>query len=218
MSGPRNLAQEAHDRIISMILDGLLQPGDLLQEAALGERLSMSRTPVREAIKRIESEGLAEADGRFTRVRRLAATEIDEIFFLRLALEPACARAAVGLLPQQLDEMERRLREVMAAAPRPNGVDHRIDDAFHELLTRAAGNRTVTDVVAALRRRTCMFDYSQVPERFVRGCEEHLEILAAIRAGDAAEAEAKMIRHLENARDAILARLQQRQTAAETTP
>ncbi len=216
MIGPQNLAQDAHHRIIGMILDGTLKPGDALQEAALGDQLGMSRTPVREAIKRIESEGLAVSEGRFTRVRSLAAAEIDEIFFLRIALEPACARAAVRLPAVQLDEMEARVRRLMTDGPQTDDGQRRADNDFHDMLARAAGNRTIADVVAALRRRTCMFDHTQVPERFLKGCEDHLRILAAIRSGDGATAEAAMARHLEQARDAVLARLHNIHTQADT--
>ena len=63
------LAKQAYASIIEMILAGALKPGDLLQEGKLGDELAMSRTPVREAIKRIEAEGLAVQEGRFLKVK-----------------------------------------------------------------------------------------------------------------------------------------------------
>lgn len=206
-------ARDAHRRIIGMILEGTLKPGDALQEASLGEALGMSRTPVREAIKRIESEGLAETEGRFYRVRRLGAAEIEENFFLRLELEPACARAAAATPPAGAAEIEARIRVLMNDGPNaePDDVQWQIDNDLHEMIAGAAGNRTIADVIAGLHRRTCIFDHTQVPERFLKGCEEHLEILEAIRIGDGAAAEAAMARHLIHARDAILARLHQTQ-------
>ncbi|MET2829811.1 GntR family transcriptional regulator [Mesorhizobium shangrilense] len=209
-----SLARDAHHRIIEMILAGALKPGDALQEASLGEVLGMSRTPVREAIKRIESEGLAVTEGRFTRVRRLGAAEIEEIFFLRLELEPACARAAAATPPSDTAEVERRVRALMhdGLEAEPDDVQWHIDNDLHEMIARAGGNRTVADVIAGLQRRTCIFDHTQVPERFLKGCQEHLQILEAIRLGDGAAAEAAMALHLAHARDAILARLQKIQT------
>ncbi|MDH6234593.1 DNA-binding GntR family transcriptional regulator [Mesorhizobium soli] len=211
MTTTTSLARDAHQRIIGMILEGVLKPGDALQEASLGEALGMSRTPVREAIKRIESEGLAATEGRFTRVRQLGAAEIEEIFFLRLELEPICARAAAATPPSGTDEIEARIRVLMADGPEaaPDDVQWHIDSDLHGMIARAAGNRTVADVIAGLHRRTCIFDHTQVPERFLKGCEEHLEILQAIRLGDGAAAEAAMARHLTHARDAIFARLHQ---------
>lgn len=205
-----SLARDAHRRIIGMILEGALKPGDALQEAHLGEALGMSRTPVREAIKRIESEGLAVTDGRFTRVRQLGAAEIEEIFFLRLELEPACARVAAAAPPADLARLEASVTALMQEGPAENDdVQWHVDSDLHETIARAAGNRTVAEVIAGLHRQTCVFDHTQVPERFLRGCREHLEILAAIRSGNGAAAEAAMSRHLSRARDAILARLHQ---------
>lgn len=215
-----SLARDAHRRIIGMILEGALKPGDALQEASLGEALGISRTPVREAIKRIESEGLAATEGRFTRVRRLGAAEIEEIFFLRLELEPACARAAAAAPPPGLAETEARICALMQNGPdsESDDVQWTIDSELHEAIACAAGNRSAADVIAGLHRRTCIFDHTQVPDRFLKGCEEHLEILQAVRLGDGEAAEAAMRRHLTRARDAILARLHHFQNQAQGQP
>ncbi|AGT08541.1 GntR family transcriptional regulator [Paracoccus aminophilus] len=217
MTTAPNLSQEAHRRIIGMILEGALKPGDALQEAPLGEMLGMSRTPVREAIKRIESEGLAETSGRFIRVSRIGASEIEEIFFLRLALEPGCAQAAAKAPPPGLDAVERRIRDLMAQDTGADLADaqREADNSLHDLLALAGGNRTIQGALAALRHRTCVFDHTQVPDRFLKGCDEHLEIIAAVRSGDGALAADAMTRHLTHARDAILARLAEIQNQPE---
>jgi DNA-binding GntR family transcriptional regulator len=207
LTGTPNLARMAHRRIIGMIFEGQLRPGDALREAALGEVLGMSRTPVREAIHRIESEGLAVTEGRFTRVRRLRASEVEEIFFLRLELEPFAARAAVRLPPAKVDAMDARVRALMAAGPEVDDAQWRTDKDFHNMLAQEAGNRTIAATIEALHRRTCVFDHTQVPDRFVKGCEEHLVILDAVRSGDADAVVAALTRHLENARDAVLERM-----------
>lgn len=204
-----NLSREAYDGIIRMIFEGRLQPGDALHEARLGEALSMSRTPVREAIKRMQGEGLAEQAGRFTRVRMQPCQEIWEVFFIRLQLEPPAARAAVRLQPHRIEEMIRRVRALMGTDARAGRAEHwRVDDDLHAMIAGAADNRTAEQLIAEMRRRTCMFDSEQVPERFAKGCEEHLEILAALRDGSPDRAERAMVRHVEGARDAILHRLE----------
>ncbi|MEO3997949.1 GntR family transcriptional regulator [Mesorhizobium sp. CAU 1732] len=192
-----------------MIFEGVLKSGDALQEAALGEALGMSRTPVREAIKRIESEGLAVSEGRFIRVRRLPLSEVEEIFFLRLELEPFAARSAVRLPPAQIDAMEARVRALMTIDPGVDDMQWQTDKDFHNMLAQETGNRTLIDTIEALHRRTCVFDHSQVPDRFLRGANEHLVILDAIRTGDAHAVEQALIVHLENARDAVLERMRE---------
>lgn len=218
MTQATRLGREAHQRIIAMIFDGALKSGDALQEAALGQQLGMSRTPVREAIKRMQSEGLAVLDGRMIRVHRLSPDEIEEIFFLRLHLEPLAARSAVRLPPAQIDAMEARVRQIIAQGPEVEDSQWQTDDAFHEMMAREAGNASMTSVIAALRRRTCVFDHRQVPDRFLIGCQEHLHILDAVRTGDPDRVQAGMRMHLENARDAVLHRLTELPDEPGATP
>lgn len=202
-----SLVHKAHRRILRMILEGELKPGEILQEAVLGERLDMSRTPVREAIKRILSEGLAEVEGRFTRVRRTNPEEVEEIFFIRLSLEPACARDAIQIAPERLDEMEARIMTLMREGPGDEGVEWHTDNEFHQMIAIAAGNRAAARVISNMHRRTAIFDHSQVPARFLKGCAEHLDIIDALRHRDGDRAEKAMAAHLDGARDAILRRL-----------
>jgi len=203
-----SLTTRAHAKIIEMILSGVLSPGDPLQEAKLGVILEMSRTPVREAIKRIETEGLATKEGRLLRVRTLLPSEVEEIFFLRELLETYAAREAVVLARSALDAIAAQISNLMKAGPSHVEEQRRVDDEFHRLLAASTGNASLASTIADLRLRTCMFDAHQVPERFVRGCKEHLSIVAALRAKNAELAGARMSQHIAHARDAILARLE----------
>lgn len=214
MTAPRQLAHEAYQRIISMIFEGELKSGDLLQETSLGELFGMSRTPVREAIKRLESEGLAIVVGRFTRVRSVTLADVEEVFFLRLELEPLAARSAVRLPPTEVDATEVCVRHLMASDPAVNDLQRQTDYEFHHLLGREFGNQAVAQTISALHRRTCIFDHRQLPERFQRSCEEHLEILDAVRRGNADIVEAALRAHLEHARDAVAHRLRRATTGS----
>lgn len=205
MSQP--LAKQAYGRIIEMILAGVLTPGDVLQEAKLGEELAMSRTPVREAIKRIEAEGLAVQQGRFLKVRRLTPDEVGEIFFLRQVLESYCARNAVGISPATLDDLERRVVALQKDGPGDNDEQKQVDNDFHRALAVATRSQMMVRAIADLRLRTCMFDHTQVPDRFPKSCREHLDIIAALRAKDGERAGMLMGEHIGRARDAIIERL-----------
>jgi DNA-binding GntR family transcriptional regulator len=205
MSQP--LAQQAYVKIIEMILSGTLTPGDALQEAKLGEVLDMSRTPVREAIKRIEAEGLAVQDGRFLKVRRLTAAEVEEIFFLRRVLESHCARQATSVNASVLDELNARIRHLQRHGPGEEDEQRRVDDDLHRVLALSTRSDMMVSTIDDLRRRTCMFDHTNLPNRFLKSCEEHLEMLAALRAGDGEKAGFLMGEHITHARDAILERL-----------
>jgi DNA-binding GntR family transcriptional regulator len=201
------LAKQAYGKIIEMILAGTLTPGDLLQEEKLGDELAMSRTPVREAIKQIEAEGLAVQDGRFLKVRTLSADEVEEIFMLRRVLEAYCARTAVAIAPATLDALETRVLALQNSGPGEGDEQRQLDDDFHRALALATGSQMMIRSIGDLRRRTCMFDHSQVPARFLKGCEEHLGIIDALRARDGDRAGMLMDEHIAHARDAILERL-----------
>lgn len=201
------LAKQAYSKIIEMILAGALTPGDLLQEGKLGDELAMSRTPVREAIKRIEAEGLAVQEGRFLKVRTLATAEVEEIFYLRRVLERQCARHSVTIDPATLDSLESRTLDLQREGPGEEEEQRRVDDDFHHAIARASGSQMMVRTISDLRRRTCMFDHSQVPERFPRSCQEHLDIIAALRSKDGERAAILMDEHVAHARDAILGRL-----------
>lgn len=201
------LAKQAYGKIIEMILAGVLKPGNILQEAKLGEELAMSRTPVREAIKRIEAEGLAIQEGRFLKVRTLTAAEVEEIFFLRQSLESYCARNATIVATATLDDLERRVIALQTEGPGDEDEQRRVDDDFHHALAAAGGSMMMVRTIGDLRRRSCMFDHTQVPGRFLKSCEEHIAIIQALRAKDGDRAGLLMAEHIAHARDAILERL-----------
>lgn len=203
------LAKRAYGKIIQMILSGALTPGDALQEAKLGEVLEMSRTPVREAIKRIEAEGLVSQDGRFLRVRKLSSEEVKEIFFLRQVLESYCARHATMVAPTILDSLEARVRHLQQNGPGEDDEQRQVDDEFHRTIAFSTGSETMAAMIEDLRRRTCMFDHTQVPDRFLKSCDEHLAVIAALRDGRGDEAGRMMADHIVHARDAVLAKLEQ---------
>ncbi|MFT4011858.1 MAG: GntR family transcriptional regulator [Paracoccus sp. (in: a-proteobacteria)] len=201
------LSTRAYFQIIQMILSQDLPPGAALQEARLAEILDMSRTPVREAMKRIEAEGLARREGRLLRVRRLDRAEVDEIFSLRLSLEGFAARQAPAIAPEMLARIRARVQTLIAEGPGGSEDERGVDDDFHGMIARAVENRVLARTIAELRLRTCMFDIRQVPDRFLLGCQEHLTILDALEARDGVQAERLMIAHLSHARDAIIRRL-----------
>jgi DNA-binding GntR family transcriptional regulator len=146
-------------------------------------------------------------------VRNVTPADVEEVFFLRLELESQAARFAVRIPPAQIDAMEAKVRQLMISDPTVNDLHRQTDYEFHALLGREFGNSAVMQTIAALHRRTCIFDHTQVPERFLVGCKEHLDILDAVRSGNADIVEQRLRTHLEHARDAVLNRLRPRGVA-----
>lgn len=191
--------------------------GTPLSEPTLARELGVSRTPVREAIRRLEAERLLEQRPRQgTYVRRPDAKELDELYELRCLVEPnAAARAAEhegGEFASELARILARMREVidaMAADPAGAGEFERahaaLDQTFHQTVLEAAGNRTITTVVASVgmlgRAFACPKDSPlKLTPHLRRTYREHKAIADAIRAGDPAEASAAMLAHLAHGR------------------
>lgn len=204
------LAQATHERLREMILEGQLPVGASLNEKRIADMLGVSRTPVREAITRLQGEGLVtQAVGQTPLVRSLSVNEIVEILHLRRLVEVEAAGLAAekGATAQML-----ALRAVFTsfiAGPPPDATAHmRADDALHQMLAERAGSRLLAELIASLRMKTRMFDTGRVPERLLPGAAEHIEIIDAVTARDTARAQAAMLTHITNVRSSVLAHLE----------
>lgn len=205
-------ATAAYDAIRAMIVEGSLAPGDRVHEEDVAGRLGISRTPVREAIGRLVNEGLiARGDGGAPTVHRLSADEILEILNVRRLLEAEAARQAAGGAGRDALLALRKVFVGFQEGAPVTAAEHRaVDDELHETLCQMARSRLLADLIRNLRLRTRVFDKGLIPERFVPGAAEHVAIIDAVIAGDAAGAERAMRTHIENVTASILAHLKRR--------
>ncbi|MBF9036814.1 FCD domain-containing protein [Rhodobacterales bacterium HKCCE2091] len=185
-----------------------------MTERRLAERLSMSRTPVRDALLMLEGEGLLIRQGsRGLQVKQMRIEEYMDALQIRLLLEPPVARLAAGKVPQaEIAELRSRLERLLQGGQGEAERDlvRGLDEGLHGGLARAVGNPQLAQMIQTLRRQTQMFDLRAMPERIEDTCHEHLRILAAVEAGDGAEAEAAMAEHLQCVQDSIIKRLTRR--------
>lgn len=210
-----SLAQLAYEHIRTKLTREDLGVDCGLSEPALARELQISRTPIREAIRRLESEGLLEQRPRQgTFIRQLDRNELDEIFQLRLLLEPfAAAEAAARINPSQLHELEQVTRDVLkyarlirSAIGTPDcsklWLQHRkVDIAFHEIILEAAANQRILKIVADARILLVAMSFpettvSQAVDTLARNFRQHFRILSAIRRGDTQAAHDRMYEHL----------------------
>jgi len=202
----KSLGELAYETLLDRMLSKELAPGTVLQERALGDDLQISRTPIREALTRLESEGFVTRHaGRLLTVREIPVQELMEIFHVRSILEvDGIALAAQRIPTEKLVEI-RLLFESQMTGPIPDGGNHwDADDLLHGSIADASGNKVLADLVRNLRRKTRMFSLKRMPERFIPGSEEHLAIIAALEKRDAIAARAAMALHLENSKRSIL--------------
>lgn len=213
----QRLAPQAYERILDLILSGEAPPGDLLNERGLAEMFDMSRTPIRDALLMLESEGLLVRRGRRgLQVKQMHLEDLIDALQVRLLLEPAVARMAAGNVDR--DELQRlavSFQELLEAADASGGgVDREkartLDNQLHRLVSETAGNPQLSSIVLTLRRQTQIFDIKSLPERAQDTCREHLDIIEALLSGDGDSAGEAMARHIDGVRASIVARLTRR--------
>jgi DNA-binding GntR family transcriptional regulator len=206
---PKSLSDQAYERLLDMILSGELAGGSILQERRLADALNISRTPTREALARLESEGLVTRQfGRLLAVRELTVQEFIEILNVRKLLEVEAAGLSAGNVPtERAGEVRTAILRLMNAES-PTVAQHwAVDDMVHGLVAGASNNHMLGALIQDLRRRTHMFDMRRIPSRFRSSCKEHLDLVDAIEKGDAAAARKIAGTHIENVKLAIIDKL-----------
>ncbi|HYC05111.1 MAG TPA: GntR family transcriptional regulator [Azospirillaceae bacterium] len=203
--------ERAHAEIRRGILAGEFGPGARLKEEELASRVGVSRTPVREALRRLNAEGLVDFvpnQGAF--VASWSDHELDDIFRLRSLLEGHAAElAARSATPVQITELERLARHMIELeANRPGQAMEAIAEAnaaFHRLILEAAGSRRLTAMMAHVVEIPLVLRtfgrYS--PEALARSLRHHVELAAAVRARDPLWAGSVMRSHIMAAWHAI---------------
>jgi DNA-binding GntR family transcriptional regulator len=219
-TAPRALhGVNVYDRLCDEIRTGALKPGARLTETELAERLAVSRTPVREAIRRLEAEGLVDHQPRTGAVvRRLAYPEIMELYEMRTVLEGTAARfAARAASPMEIEAL-LAINAEMAAAAGQLGVLVALNRQFHSRLLDAARNRFLVRSAASVENTLLILGPSAMesPERAKQAVSEHQAVLDALVQRDGDRAEAAMRQHMESAQLTRLRIL--RQTDNPTDP
>jgi len=194
--------QDAYRRLLMEIRAGALKPGDRLLEADLATRLGISRTPVREAIRQLEADGLVVHVPRVgAAVRGLDPGEVTELYEMRSVLEGTAARlAARAASVVELEELAAINAEMAAARGDPDRL-HELNRQFHAALLDAARNRYLARSVAGLQKTLLLLGPTTLDreERVRSAVEEHAQVLEALRARDETVAEQAMRRHVSAA-------------------
>jgi DNA-binding GntR family transcriptional regulator len=201
--------QLAADAIRNAIATGALAPGERLRLRGLQEQLGLSVTPVREALKLLQAEGLVVDDPhKGASVARFNIRDAVELYDIRADLEAKAVGMAVGnLRPGDIDVLKRstnRMREAFLANDIKNALI--ANRNFHMFIYAASGNRLLVELIQLLwhRFRWGMLRYSE--HQWPVAVRDHEQLIAAIEAGDAAAASAVVRQHILGAVDAIAKR------------
>lgn len=203
MTGASTAADQAYRRLRDAIAAGEYTAGFPLREEALAEITGVSRTPIREALRRLDAEGLVELlPNRGARVATWGVHDVDEIFQLRVLVEGYGARLAANRATEaRLAELAALCDEMEAEIARRNIRAEQVAEInarFHRGVLAAAGSRRLETMAAGVVQRTLTLRTFHLysPEQLTRSCAHHRELLDAIAARDGKWAEAIMRAHL----------------------
>lgn len=202
------LTEDVYNRLKDKIVTFQLAPGTPLHEVAIAEELQVSRTPVREALRILEAEGLVDIEPRRgARVAVISRQLIMDAYQAREWVEPiAAAQAALHIDKVTLAQLEEAVSE-MPADPRTHeqaSIALEADRQFHDLISLACGNQLIQTLLKDARAITQRAAYFVPPGRFQQSREEHHAIYEAIRDGDSEVAEEMMREHIVHARNRMV--------------
>lgn len=203
----RALYEQVAEALRSRILSHRLAPGSWIDEKALAAEQGISRTPLREALKVLASEGLVTMKlRRGAYVTEVSARDQAEVFHLLALLEgDAAGVVAAALLPAQLDELET-LHAALEAAIDDRDAFFAANERFHLRLLELADNRWRIQMVADLRKVMKLARHHSLFKegRLEASLAEHRAIMAALRARDAGAAQQRMREHIAQGREAAM--------------
>lgn len=218
---PESLEMRVYAQIRQAIVQGQLQPGERLVLDRLAASLGVSRVPVTQALKRLETQGFIKTLRRGeTVVVKLETSDVWELYILRTRLEPLAARyAARCLRPDQLAEIESLAARVALVS---GGERSAMDRQFHEAIVNASGMPRLIEMCTHLWELSELYRTALVKElqdpRFAdlgASTREHEALLDALRRGDGEEAEAVERAHLERTMEVVFRALGQPKPAGE---
>ena len=191
------------------ILKGELKSGERLMEIALAQKLGVSRTPIREAMRKLELEGLVVMiPRRGAQVANITEKDLNDVLEVRIALENmATEKACTRMTEEEMGKLWLAAKEFERMISDGNLVRlAEADVAFHEIIYRASDNKRLNQVLNNLREQMYRYRVEYLKEEETRNLlvKEHEELTRAIRARDVAKAQEISFQHLENQRKAII--------------
>lgn len=203
-----SLAEQVFERLENDILTGKYQRGETLTEIKLVNDLGVSRTPVREALRRLEQEHIIEITSKGILVLGVTEEDLEDIFSIRLRIEGlASSSATEKMSPEELKELKEtlELQEFYVTKQDPERIKT-MDSRFHQLIYRYCGSTVLYDTLMPLHKKVQRYRRASMENnsRAQQSAREHRAIFEAIEAGNAALAAQYTTEHIANAADHIL--------------
>ncbi|GGE24653.1 GntR family transcriptional regulator [Primorskyibacter flagellatus] len=214
------LVDRVANSLVGAILSGAMRPGDRLAESHIARQMDLSRAPVREALRLLESSGLVEyRTNRGFFVRAISATSVSDLYDLRILIETAAIRRLTDTNPDALPVLRAQVAELHRLAGTGADMMAHVDAdmAFHRLICEGSGNQRFLQVFDQIANETKLglMLIGRLYDDPHRMAETHEPIVEAIAAGDADAAAAAIDYHIRVAKDMVTDHILNQQEAAE---
>ncbi|OKH88038.1 GntR family transcriptional regulator [Thalassospira sp. TSL5-1] len=202
----QSLADSVFARLLKSILEGQLAGGTIVQERRLADQMGVSRSPMRDALGRLEGQGLLVRNSRgILTVRVVTLEDYLNCLNLRLLIEPtAAALAAERMSAADLKRLDSLLSDIENTSDVEADVLWDFDDILHQTIGESSGNPFIFKTIIEMRRYTAIFERHQLSGRGKPGSADHRMIVNALAVHDAAGAKEAMHRHLHEIRQKII--------------
>ena len=206
-----SLADQVFEKLENDIIQGIYPKGEILTELKLVEQLGVSRTPIREALRRLEQERLIADAGKGSKVLGITEDDLLDIMNIRERIEGLAAYYAAQNITEEGKAELTHLVDLQEFYFNKNDPDHlrRVDDEFHDAICRLSGRNVLTDTLIPLHRKTRRYRRISMEdrERTAKTTQEHREIYEAIISGDALLAKKLTKAHIANSKDHMIERV-----------
>lgn len=205
-----SIADQVFEQLERDILSGKYPRGEVLSELRLSSELGVSRTPIREAIRRLEQEKIIQDCGRGVVVLGISEEDMLDMYEIRIRLDGIAARRAAEHMSEETLRELKEIVELQEFYASKEGEEYsakvkNLDSRFHELLYMSSGSRSIADVLISVHKKMTKYRLVSLSKqsRAIRSMEEHVAIYEALLARDADKAEELVTRHAINARNRI---------------
>lgn len=207
-----SLADQVFERLEDDVVAGVYPKGEILTEMRLVEQLGVSRTPIREALRRLEQERLLRETGKGMVVLGITADELYDIMSIRQRTEELAVYYTIQNLTEEGVARLRQIGELQDFYYQKNDTENlrKMDDSFHEALYELSGRTVIRDMLQPLHKKTQRYRKKSIEDkvRLAKSLGEHKEILNAVLEKDTKKAMELITLHIANAKESMIARLQ----------
>lgn len=201
-----SLSDQVFEKLEADIISGVFARGETFTEQQLADRLNVSRTPIREALRRLAQERLIADTGKGSVIVGMTRADLEDLMDVRLRVEGLAARYATANLTPAGRARLQEIVDLQKFYSARNDVNRlrETDDAFHEAIYELCSRPVLQDVLRPLHRKAQRWRRASLAQRGAKSTAEHQAICKAILAGDGDAADELMTAHIRNAKRSML--------------